>query len=90
MDYKEISIESVNRVLGFNIEQKSKDKTVTRARQGAWLCFYINGYSYSDIARIFDCNRKSVSAGVDMFEDLLKQGDKTTLEIWDKLKVYEL
>lgn len=90
MEYKKISIESVNKTLGLDVTMDSRDSVVIRARQGAWLCFYINGYSYSEIGRMFGCSRKNVSQGVDRFEDLLKEGDKLTVELWQKLKVYEL
>jgi len=90
MDYKKISIEDINKTLGFDVTVPSKDITVIRAKQGAWLCFYINGYSYSEIGRMFHCTKSNVLKGVDMFEDRLKERDRITLEIWDKLKVYEL
>lgn len=90
MDYKVVKIEDINRILGFDISNRSKDKTVIRGRQGAWLCFYINGHTYVDIGRIFGVSGSSVAEGVDRFEDKLKEGDSLTLEIWNKLKVYEL
>lgn len=90
MDYKKISIQDVNDILGFDITERNKDIKYIRARQGAWLCFYINGYSYSDIGRLFGYRTSTVNEGVDTFEDKLKEGDKLTLELWQKLKVYEL
>lgn len=90
MEYKKISIEDVNKLLGLDVTMDSRDSVVIRARQGAWLCFFINGYSYSEIGRMFGYSRKNVSRGVDRFEDLLKEGDKLTVELWQKLKVYEL
>jgi predicted DNA-binding protein YlxM (UPF0122 family) len=54
------------------------------------LCFCINDYSYKDIAKMFGFAKSTVIDGVDMFERLLKEGDKLTLELWQKLKVYEL
>ena len=90
MEYKNISIESVNKTLGLVVTMDSRDSVVIRAKQGAWLCFFINGYSYSEIGRMFGYSRKNVSQGVDRFEDLLKEGDKLTVELWQKLKVYEL
>lgn len=90
MDYKKVTIEDINEILGFDITQDDRSTKSVRARQGAWLCFYINGYSYADIGRMFGFDRKNVSHGVDRFEDLLKEGDRTTVELWQKLKVYEL
>ena len=88
--YKKVTIEDINEILGFDITEDTRDTRVVRARQGAWLCFYINGYSYSEIGRMFGYNESTVREGVDRFEDLLKEGDKLTLELWQKLKVYEL
>ncbi|KAF5038447.1 hypothetical protein DSECCO2_554170 [anaerobic digester metagenome] len=88
--YKKVTIEDINEILGFDITEDTKDTRVVRARQGAWLCFFINGYNYAEIGRIFGYNRDVVLHGVDRFEDLLKEGDKLTLELWQKLKVYEL
>lgn len=90
MEYKKITIEGVNDVLGFDITKNDKSTTAIRARQGAWLCFYINGYSYGQIGKMFGLSKSGIQSGVDRFEDLLKQGDETTLELWQKLKVYEL
>ena len=90
MEYKKISIEDVNKLLGLDITMKSRDAVVTRARHGSWLCFFINGYSYADIGRMFGFAPSTIMGGVDRFEDLLKQGDKLTLELWQKLKIYEL
>ena len=90
MEYKKISIESVNKTLGLDVTMDSSDSVVIRAKQGAWLCFFINGYSYSEIGRMFGSSESNVRGGVDRFEDLLKQGDKLTVELWQKLKVYEL
>ena len=88
--YKKVTIEDINEILGFDITEDTRDTRVVRARQGAWLCFCINGYSYSEIGRMFGYNESTVREGVDRFEDLLKEGDKLTLELWQKLKVYEL
>lgn len=88
--YKKVTIEDINEILGFDITEATRDTRVVRARQGAWLCFFINGYSYSEIGRMFGYNESTVREGVDRFEDLLKEGDKLTLELWQKLKVYEL
>lgn len=88
--YKKVTIEDINEILGFDITEDTRDTRVVRARQGAWLCFFINGYSYSEIGRMFGYNESTVREGVDRFEDLLKEGDKLTLELWQKLKVYEL
>jgi|BioPla2DNA2_1021312.scaffolds.fasta_scaffold59849_3 chromosomal replication initiation ATPase DnaA len=88
--YKKVTIEDINEILGFDITEDTRDTRVVRARQGAWLCFYINGHSYKDIAKMFGFARSTVIEGVDMFERLLKEGDKLTLELWQKLKVYEL
>ena len=88
--YKKVTIEDINEILGFDITEDTRETKVVRARQGAWLCFCINDYSYKDIAKMFGFARSTVAAGVDMFEDLLKKGDKLTVELWQKLKVYEL
>lgn len=90
MDYKKVTIEDINEILGFDITQDDRNTKAVRARQGAWLCFYINGYSYRQIGELFRFSKASVQQGVDRFEDLLKEGDRTTVELWQKLKVYEL
>lgn len=90
MKYKEVTIEGINEILGFDISQDSKEDTIVRARQGAWLCFNINDHSYASIARMFGVTSMKVVRGVDRFEALLKEGDRLTVEIWDKLKVYEI
>lgn len=88
--YKNVTIEDINEILGFDITEDTRETKVVRARQGAWLCFCINDHSYADIAKMFGFSRSTVADGVDMFEDLLKNGDKLTVELWQKLKVYEL
>lgn len=86
MKYKKVTVGDINDILGIDITVESE----IRARQGAWLCFFINGFTYSDIGRMFGCSESNVRKGVDRFEDLLKEGDKVTLDLWQKLKVYEL
>lgn len=89
MDYKVVKIEDINRILGFDISKRSRDKSIVLGRQGAWFCFNLNGYSYSEIGRIFNITPTSVIEGINRFEDRLKEKDSLTLEIWDKLKVYD-
>lgn len=88
--YKNVTIEDINEILGFDITEDTRETKVVRARQGAWLCFCINDHSYTEIGEMFGYNESTVRGGVDRFEDLLKEGDKLTVELWKKLKVYEL
>ena len=66
--YKNVTIEDINEILGFDITEDTRETKVVRARQGAWLCFCINDHSYKDIAKMFGFARSTVAAGVDMLK----------------------
>ena len=83
-----LSVEELSELLGQDIMSKSRFDEVVRAKQGAWLYLFVKGLSYSKIAEMCDFRRQNISNGVDRFEDLRKEGDRYTLEIWDKLKPY--
>lgn len=83
-----LSVEELSELLGQDIMSKSRFDEVVRAKQGAWLYLFVKGLSYSKIAKMCGYTRWTISRGVDRFEDLRKEGDRYTLEIWDKLKPY--
>lgn len=88
MDKEILSIDELSELLGQDTMSKSRYNEVIRARQGAWLYLFVKGLSYSKIGKMFNYSRYSISRGVDRFEDLRKEGDRYTLEIWDKLTPY--
>ena len=81
-----LSVEELSELLGQDIMSKSRFDEVVRAKQGAWLYLFVKGnLSYSKIAKkMCGFRRQNISNGVDRFEDLRKEGDRYTLEIWDK------
>lgn len=83
-----LSIDKISEVLGVNVRSRDRTVAIVRARQGAWLYYYINGYTYQEVADMFSFSRQGVVKGVKWYDKQLVEEDRYATEIWQKFKEY--
>jgi len=71
--------------LGVDITDKSRKRGVTTARFVAFHWLRKMGYTCVEVAEMFGMHHSTVSYGVQEIEDFLSIGDKTVIEMCDKL-----
>ena len=75
----------LSRKLGVDITDKSRKRGVTTARFVAFHWLREMGYTCVEVAEMFGMHHSTVSYGVMEVDDFLSIGDKTVMEMCDKL-----
>lgn len=79
-------IEKLSEILGINLAIKSRQREIVWAR---YACFYLltkNGFTPSEIGRMFQMSHTIVIMGTSSFEDMLSINDPISIRLWNKLK----
>lgn len=76
--------------LGVDITDKSRKRDVTTARFVAFYWLRKNGYTCMEVAEMFGMHHSTVSYGVQEVDDFLSIGDKTVMEMCDKLRCLDV
>ena len=79
-------IEMLSRKLGVDITDKSRKRGVTTARFVAFHWLRKMGFTCMEVGDMFGMHHSTVSYGVQETEDFLSIGDKTVVEMCDKLR----
>lgn len=79
-------IEMLSRKLGVDITDKSRKRGVTTARFVAFHWLREIGYTCMEVADMFGMHHSTVSYGVMEVDDFLSIGDKTVVEMCNKLR----
>lgn len=59
-------------------------------RYAAYYYLWLNGYGIVDISRVFGYSHGTVSVGRAQFEEKLSINDPLAIELWGKLKDYDI
>ena len=78
-------IRMLSRKLGVDITDKSRKRDVTTARFVAFHWLREMGYTCMEVAEMFGMHHSTVSYGVQEVDDFLSIGDKTVMDMCDKL-----
>ena len=83
-------IEMLSSKLGVDITDKSRKRGVTTARFVAFHWLRKMGYTCMEVADMFGMHHSTVSYGVMEVDDFLSIGDKTVMEMCDKLRCLDV
>lgn len=79
-------IEMLSSKLGVDITDKSRKRGVTTARFVAFHWLREHGYTCMEVAEMFGMHHSTVSYGVMGVDDFLSIGDKTVVEMCNRLR----